>query len=105
MVLQFKWDATVKLDITLFQHGVNFVMLGKNVDVNEIKENAEPKRTITNAELLKEWIKVSYQIALAKKEYDLFYLAVDFGKYFNRYSDIDISVQGNFYVFSGKPQI
>ena len=105
MILSFKWDATVKLDITLFQHGVNFVMLGKNVKVKEVKENEEPKRTITNAELLKEWIKASYQIALAKKEYDLFYLAVDFGKYFNRYSDIDISVQDDFYVFSGKPQI
>ena len=105
MILSFKWDATVKLDITLFQHGVNFVMLGKNVDVKEVKENETPKRTITNADLLKQWIKASYEIALAKKEYDLFYLAVDFGKYFNRYSDIDINVQGDFYVFSGKPQI
>ena len=66
---------------TLIQSGLNFVLLGKNVQLSEIIE--EPGYGIKDRDTLLEWIQNTYLCALGQNEYNLFEYALDLSYYFN----------------------
>ena len=66
---------------TLIQSGLNFVLLGKNVQLSEIIE--EPGYEIKDRNTLLEWIQNTYLCALGQNEYNLFEYALDLSYYFN----------------------
>ena len=105
VVLSFSWTLDYAFDFTIFQHGINFFLDAHILDVNNIKENPEPKRTITDEDLLEKWMEETLEIALAKKEYDLFARSIDMGVFFKRNADIKMEIEGEYYFISGNPKI
>lgn len=79
----FEFNAAFKFAFipTLFQSGLNFVLLGKNIELYEI--NPEPGYKILDNDLLIEWIQNTYLCALGKNEYNLFEVPLDLSYYFN----------------------
>ena len=68
-----------KFTPTLFQNGLNFVLLAKDLNVEEI-------RTIENINdraLLQSWIKNTYLVALGNNEFNMFSLAFDLSHFFS----------------------
>ena len=105
VVLSFSWTLDYAFDFTIFQHGINFFLDAHILDVNNIKENPEPKRTITDEDLLEKWMEETLEIALAKKEYDLFARSIDMGLFFKRNAHIKMEIKGEYYFISGNPKI
>ena len=66
---------------TLMQSGLNFVLLGKNVELSGIIE--EPGYGIKDIDTLIEWIQNTYLCALGQNEYNLFEYSLDLSYYFN----------------------
>ena len=79
----FEFNAAFKFTFipTLFQSGLNFVLLGKNIELYEI--NPESGYEILDNDLLIEWIQNTYLCALGKNEYNLFEVPLDLSYYFN----------------------
>ena len=78
----FEFNAAFKFTFlpTLFQSGLNFVLLGKNVELYEI--NPESGYEILDYDLLLQWIQNTYLCALGKNEYNLFEVPLDLSYYF-----------------------
>ena len=66
---------------TLMQSGLNFVLLGKNVELSDVIE--EPGYGIKDRDTLIEWIQNTYLCALGQNEYNLFEYSLDLSYYFN----------------------
>lgn len=73
---------TLKLEFTfiinLFQNGLNCVLVGKNLIINDIQSEAE----IIDMNILKDWIVDTYLCALGNTEFKLLTLALDLNYYF-----------------------
>ena len=57
-----------KFTPTLFQNGLDFVLLAKHLSVENIDST---KYTIKDKDLLKGWIENTYLVALGNNEYNL----------------------------------
>ena len=79
IVLDFTMKISFVFTPTLFQNGLNFVLLAKNLNIEEIK----PSQTVRDQDLLKSWIKNTYLVALGNNEFNLFTLSFDLSFYFN----------------------
>ena len=83
---------------TLMQSGLNFVLLGKNVEVSEIKC---PGYDIIDINTLIKWVQNTLLCALGKNEYNLFEYSLDLSYYFNtndlsfEYVDDYLSIKKN----------
>ena len=77
-VFSFNCLFGFKLTPTLLQNGLNFVLLSKNISVNELKTDY----TLIDGVLLKSWIENSYLAGLGRSEYNLLTLAFDLSYYF-----------------------
>ena len=66
---------------TLIQTGLNFVLLGKNVELSDITE--QPEYQIKDRDTLLQWIQNTYLCALGQNEYNLFEYSLDLSYYFN----------------------
>ena len=66
---------------TLIQTGLNFVLLGKNVELSDISE--QPEYQIKDRDTLLQWIQNTYLCALGQNEYNLFEYSLDLSYYFN----------------------
>ena len=90
----FAFDLNMKFTFTptLFQNGLNFVILSKSLTF-QITSN--PEYEILDEDLLKEWIENTYLCALGKNEYNLFELPLDLSYYFNT-NDLKIDFLENY---------
>ena len=79
ILLDFTLNIGFEFTPTLFQNGLNFVLLGKNLSIKNIKAT----QTIRDQELLIDWIENTYLVALGNNEYNLFSLAFDLSYYFS----------------------
>ena len=77
-LLNFVLKIGFKFEPTLLNNGLNFVLLGKNLNIIEV----EPSQTIKDQDLLISWIKNTYLVGLGNSEYNLFYLDFDLSFYF-----------------------
>ena len=67
-----------KLTPTLFQNGLNFVLLSKDITIGNISSD----KAISDLDLLKKWIQNTYLVALGYSEYNLFALSFDLSYFF-----------------------
>ena len=79
ILLDFTLNIGFKFTPTLFQNGLNFVLLGKNLSIKDIKAT----QTVRDQDLLMDWIENTYLVALGNNEYNLFSLAFDLSYYFS----------------------
>lgn len=79
IVLDFTMKISFVFTPTLFQNGLNFVLLAKNLNIEEIK----PTQTVRNQDLLMSWIKNTYLVSLGNHEFNLFSLSFDLSHYFS----------------------
>lgn len=100
IVLSFNWEASFLFKPTLLQFGLNFYLDKYSLKVQSTSVNPEPPRTIDNQDLLEDWIKLSYSVALAKKEYNLLARAIDMRHFFKTNKNISVSVLGEYIVVS-----
>ena len=80
--LSTAFSFTLKLDfvfdINLFQNGLNFVLLAKNIVINDVLSDED----IIDMDLLKEWIENTYLCALGNNEFRLMTIPMDLSYYF-----------------------
>ena len=79
-LFNFTFNMNFKFTPTLFQNGLNFVLLAKHLSVENINST---KYTIKDKNLLKSWIDNTYLVALGNSEYNLLSLSFDLSYYFN----------------------
>ena len=79
-LFNFTFNMNFKFTPTLFQNGLNFVLLAKYLSVENINST---KYTIKDKNLLKSWIENTYLVALGNSEYNLLSLSFDLSYYFN----------------------
>ena len=79
IVLDFTLNIGFEFTLTLFQNGLNFVLLGKNLSIKDIKAT----QTVRDQDLLKDWIENTYLVALGNNEFNLFSLSFDLSYYFS----------------------
>ena len=79
IVLDFTLNIGFEFTPTLFQNGLNFVLLGKNLSIKDIKAT----QTVRDQDLLKDWIENTYLVALGNNEFNLFSLSFDLSYYFS----------------------
>ena len=79
IVLDFTLNIGFEFTPTLFQNGLNFVLLGKNLSIKDIKST----QTVRDQDLLKDWIENTYLVALGNNEFNLFSLSFDLSYYFS----------------------
>ena len=91
----FAFSATFKFMFvpTLFQNGLNFVLLAKNLEVSDI--TPETGYEILDGTLLNQWVQNTYLCALGNNEYNLFELPMDLSYYFNT-NDLSWEFLGNY---------
>lgn len=77
-LLTFTLKIGFKFTPTLFQNGLNFVLLAKNLNILEVK----PTETVRDGDLLNSWILNTYLVALGNSEFNLFSLSLDLSYYF-----------------------
>ena len=77
-LLTFTLKIGFKFTPTLFQNGLNFVLLSKHLSIMEVK----PSSTVRDEDLLRSWIQNTYLVALGNNEYNLFCLSFDLSYYF-----------------------
>ena len=77
-LLTFTLKIGFKFTPTLFQNGLNFVLLAKNLKILEVK----PTETVRDEDLLNSWILNTYLVALGNNEFNLFSLSLDLSYYF-----------------------
>jgi hypothetical protein len=78
-LLAFTLKLGFKFNPTLLNNGLNFVLLGKNLSIEEIKSSS----TIKSEDLLRSWIKNTYLVYLGNREYNLLSLSFDLSFFFN----------------------
>ena len=79
ILLDFTLNIGFKFTPTLFQNGLNFVLLGKNLSIKSI----ETTQTVRDQNLLMNWIENTYLVALGNNEFNLFSLSFDLSYYFS----------------------
>ena len=79
VLLEFSLTMSFKLTPTLFQNGLNFVLLAKDLKILEVK----PTQTVTDQDLLLSWIENTYLVSLGNNEFNLFSLSFDLSHYFS----------------------
>ena len=79
IVLDFTMKISFVFTPTLFQNGLNFVLLAKDLNIEEVK----PTQTVNNQDLLLSWIKNTYLVALGNNEFNLFTLSFNLSYYFS----------------------
>ena len=79
ILLDFNLQMGFKFTPTLFQNGLNFVLLAKDLSIVSCK----PTQTVKDSELLLNWIQNTYLVALGNNEFNLFSLSFDLSPYFN----------------------
>ena len=77
-LLNFSLKLGFKLTPTLFQNGLNFILLSQNLNIIEVK----PSQTVRDEILLRTWIQNTYLVALGNNEFNLFSLDFDLSFYF-----------------------
>ena len=77
-LLNFSLKLGFKLTPTLFQNGLNFILLSQNLNIIEVK----PSQTVRDEILLRSWIQNTYLMALGNNEFNLFSLDFDLSFYF-----------------------
>ena len=80
-VFAFSAKFTFMFVPTLFQSGLNFVLLSKNLQITDVAP--ETGFDIIDKVLLTEWVRNTYLCALGNNEYNLFELPMDLSYYFN----------------------
>lgn len=83
-LFNFVLNLNFKFTPTLFQNGLNFVLLAKDLNIKDITSG---QYTIKDEALLKSWIQNTYLVALGNCEYNLFSLSFDLSYYFNSNSN------------------
>ena len=78
-LLDFTLNIGFEFTPTLFQNGLNFVLLGKNLSIKEFKAT----QTLRNQELLLSWIENTYLVALGNNEFNLLSLSLNLSPYFS----------------------
>ena len=78
IVFPFEVKISFKLTPTLFQNGLNFVLLCKDLKIVDITSTYE----IKDKELLSSWIENTYLVALGKSEFNILSNALDLSNYF-----------------------
>ena len=89
----FSVKFNFKFNPTLFQNGLNFVLLSKNLKINEVIP--DPDYEILDETLLIQWIENTYLCALGNNEYTLSKLALDLSYYFNT-NDLSMEFLGEY---------
>jgi len=67
-----------KFIVNLFQNGINWALVGKNLKINDFKTDYE----VLDINLLGEWIENTYLCSLGNNEFDLLALPLDLSHYF-----------------------
>ena len=78
-LLDFTLNIGFEFTPTLFQNGLNFVLLGKNLSIKDFKAT----QTLRNQELLLNWIENTYLVALGNNEFNLLSLSLNLSPYFS----------------------
>ena len=78
-LLAFTLKLGFKFTPTLLNNGLNFVLLGKNISIEEVISSS----TLKSEDLLRSWIKNTYLVYLGNREYNLLSLAFDLSFFFN----------------------
>ena len=78
-LLAFTLKLGFKFNPTLLNNGLNFVLLGKNISIEEITSSS----TLKSEDLLRSWIKNTYLVYLGNREYNLLSLSFDLSFFFN----------------------
>ena len=79
ILLDFTLNIGFEFTPTLFQNGLNFVLLGKNLSIKDVKAT----QTLRDQDLLLSWIENTYLVALGNNEFNLFSLSFDLSYYFS----------------------
>ena len=74
----FNLKLEFKFIVNLFQNGINWALVGKNLKINEFHTDYE----VLDITLLGEWIENTYLCALGNNEFDLLALPLDLSHYF-----------------------
>ena len=77
-IVNINVEMKFKLTPTLFQNGLNFVLLSKDISIGNISSD----KAISDLDLLKKWIQNTYLVALGYSEYNLFALSFDLSYFF-----------------------
>ena len=98
------FDANIKfiLKNILLQHGFNFQILPNDVIVTDITNCSVE---LIDKDSLIDWINDSLSLTLGIKQFSLFKEFINLNEYFNNKKEIVLNVDGNYYEFSGKPNI
>ena len=79
ILLNFTLNIRFEFTPTLFQNGLNFVLLSKNLSIKEI----EAAQTLRDQNLLLNWIENTYLVALGNNEFNLFSTSFNLSPYFS----------------------
>ena len=79
ILLDFTLNIGFEFTPTLFQNGLNFVLLGKNLSIQGVKAT----QTLRDQDLLLSWIKNTYLVALGNNEFNLLSLSLNLSPYFS----------------------
>ena len=74
----FDLKLEFKFIVNLFQNGINWALVGKNLKINDFKTDYE----VLDINLLGEWIENTYLCSLGNNEFDLLALPLDLSHYF-----------------------
>ena len=78
-LLDFTLNIGFEFTPTLFQNGLNFVLLAKNLNIKSVKAT----QTLRDQDLLISWIENTYLVALGNNEFNLFSLSFNLSPYFS----------------------
>ena len=79
ILFTFTLKLGFKFTPTLLQNGLNFVLLAKDLNIEEIRTVEE----IKDEDLLQSWIENTYLVALGNNEFNMFGLAFDLSYFFS----------------------
>ena len=79
ILLDFTLNIGFEFTPTLFQNGLNFVLLGKNLSIKDVKAT----QTLRDQDLLLSWIENTYLVALGNNEFNLLSLSLNLSPYFS----------------------
>lgn len=92
-LFNFTFNIKFSLVPTLFQSGLNFVLLPKNIEITSIDTGYD----IKDQTLFENWIKNTYLCALGNNEYNLMEVPLDLSYYFNT-NDLRVELYGMEYL-------
>ena len=79
ILLDFTLNIGFEFTPTLFQNGLNFVLLGKNLSIKGVKAT----QTLRDQDLLLSWIENTYLVSLGNNEFNLLSLSLNLSPYFS----------------------